>query len=63
MNRHTGFHILQSIHSRLVIAETFADIKTQQGADALKSATLDLYRYIQSEYKQELEAREVDPFT
>jgi hypothetical protein len=60
MSRHTAFHILQSVHSRLVIAQTFADIKTQQGNDCLVSATNDLYRYIQSEYKKELDEQKPD---
>lgn len=55
MDKHTAYNILQSIHSRLVTALTWADIKGQVGAEALKSATLDLNRYIEQEFKDEAE--------
>ena len=53
MNKHTAYNVLQSIHSRLITALTWADIKGQVGAEALKSATLDLNKYIQAEFKEE----------
>lgn len=53
MDKHTAYNVLQSIHSRLITALTWADIKGQVGADALKSATLDLNKYIQAEFKEE----------
>lgn len=60
MDKHYAYNILQSIHSRLVIAETFTNIKEQVGADNLKSATNDLYKFIQSEFKEELRKQEQD---
>ena len=60
MSRHTAFHILQSVHSRLVIAQTFADMKDQQGYECLVSATNDLYNHLQSEYKKELDEQKPD---
>jgi len=36
-----------------VIALTWTNIKEQTGAEALKSATLDLNKYIQAEFKEE----------
>ena len=60
MDNHRAYNVLQSIHSRLVIAETFAEIKTQQGAEALKSATNDLYRFIQAEFKEEINREPID---
>ena len=53
MNKHTAYNVLNSIHSRLVIAMTFTNLKEQAEAEALKSATLDLNKYIQAEFKEE----------
>ena len=57
MDKHTAYNVLQSIHSRLVIALTWTNIKEQTGAEALKSAMLDLNRFIETEFKEESEAR------
>ena len=57
MDKHTAYNVLQSIHSRLITALTWADIKGQVGAEALKSAMLDLNRFIETEFKEESEAR------
>ena len=53
MDKHTAYNVLNSIHSRLVIAMTFTNLKEQAGTEALKSATLDLNKYIQAEFKEE----------
>ncbi len=57
-----SFNTLNEIHSKLVIAQTFTDIKDQKGCEALKEAMQMLYEFLKREYKQEWEAREVDPF-
>ena len=57
MNKHTAYNVLNSIHSRLVIAMTFTNLKEQAGTEALKSAMLDLNRFIETEFKEESEAR------